>query len=272
MLTSYPPSRYITIAAMIWVVGYNFGLLGWLLSLCDPPHKFFYPQIAGNCKYSGVWKELSAWSALNVFTDFLIFALPLPLIYKLQMPLSQKIGVVLTLATALMVCAATIVNLIISVKIIKQESTEDPLQLWAIIEMNIGLICICLPAMKQLLTRGVPLFSKQYPDRVTYGSSRKRSEPNTDASKATTPGGVRRSLLDIDLDANSTTDIRLTHELTEFDERDASISNNTGNEHDRKVYKNEIQDNNVGEPSIKTKDSFDRGLGPYVHAQWMLAK
>lgn len=47
-------TRFITIGAMVWVVGYNFGLLGWLLSLCDPPHKFFYPQVAGNCKYSGV--------------------------------------------------------------------------------------------------------------------------------------------------------------------------------------------------------------------------
>ena len=69
-------TRLITIGAMVWVVGYNFGLLGWLLGICDPPYKFFHVHAAGNCKYSGVWKELSAWSAMNVFTDFLIFILP----------------------------------------------------------------------------------------------------------------------------------------------------------------------------------------------------
>ena len=214
---------------MIWVVGYNFGLLGWLLGICDPPYKFFHPHAAGNCKYSGVWKELSAWSAMNVFTDFLIFFLPLPMILRLQMPMAQKIGVILTLGTGLMVCAATIVNLVISVKIIRQESTEDPLQLWAIIEMNVGLLVICLPAMKQLLSRSVPQLSYRF---GSYGSSGKRKSSKGQASGDRTPGGRSRSWVrqgKYDTDTGSLSDERLTHELKQLAAQHEVMPESRGN-------------------------------------------
>ena len=215
-------TRYVSIGAMIWVVGYNCGLLGWLLGLCDPPKKFFYPHAPGHCLYPSVWKELSTWSALNVFTDFLIFVIPLPMVLKLQMPLSQKLGVVFTLATALMVCAATIVNMVISVRIIRQQSTEDPLQLWAIIEMNLGLICICLPALKQLLSRSVPLLSKSFGSSKSYsgysGSGRRK---NSHIVGNMTPGDRKRRETDV-----STANIELTYEMKELDEH-GSMADNT---------------------------------------------
>ena len=61
---------------MTWVVEYNCELLGWLLGLCNPPKKFFYPSEPGHCAYHSVRKELSAWIAMNVFTDFPIFIIP----------------------------------------------------------------------------------------------------------------------------------------------------------------------------------------------------
>jgi hypothetical protein len=120
-----------------------------------------------------------------------------------------------------MVCAATIVNMVIRIKIIVQKSTEDPLQLWAIIEMNVGLICVCLPATKQLLARSVPFSSKKYGIGGIYGSSiRKKSVPNGDI---VTPGGRKRSIFDREADAESTTSIRLTHEMKQFDEQNESM-------------------------------------------------
>lgn len=260
-------TRYMTIFAIVWVVGYNFGLLGWLLGLCDPVQKFFYPQIAGNCKYSGVWKELSTWSAMNVFTDFLIFVLPLPLVWQLHMSLSQKIGVVLTLATGLMVCAATIVNLVISVKIIYQKSTEDPLQLWAIIEMNIGLICVCLPAMKQLLSRSIPFFSKRYGSGGSSGgSTRKKSVPN-DGLGNMTPAGRRRSIFDPEADADSTANVRLTHEMKQFNERNEKLPDESTNRYN---HAHGYQSADMGERpgyDARAKDSIDMGMSTFVHAQ-----
>ena len=85
-------TRMVVYLTMIFVIGYNFGLIGWLLSICDPVSKFFHYKQPGNCKLSGVWKELTGWSAINIFADFLIFILPLPMIFTLHMPLSQKIG------------------------------------------------------------------------------------------------------------------------------------------------------------------------------------
>lgn len=262
-------TRYITIGAMVWVVVYNFGLLGWLLSLCDPLHKFFYPQTAGKCKYSSVWKELSVWSAMNVFTDFLIFVLPLPLVYQLQMPSSQKFGVVLTLGTGLMVCAATIVNMIISIKIIKQKSTEDPLRLWAISEMNVGLICVCLPALKQLLARSVSFLSKKYWSGGSYASSRKKSMPNRDDFGNVTPGLRKRSTFDTEVDAQSTSNIRLTHEMKQYDEQNESMPDESVNGNNFGMPDHGFQFADVGErPTFgRQRKSTDIGLNTFVHAQ-----
>ena len=217
-------TRYASIGAMIWVVGYNCGLLGWLLSLCNPPRKFFYPHTPGHCLYPSVWKELSTWSALNVFTDFLIFVIPLPMVLRLQMPLSQKIGVVFTLATALMVCAATIVNMVISVRIIRQQSTEDPLQLWAIIEMNIGLICICLPALKQLLSRSVPVLSRSFGISKSYGSLGRRKSSHGQVIGNMTPRDRKRRETDV-----STANVELTYEMKHFDAHHRPVTEDSRN-------------------------------------------
>ncbi|MCJ1460778.1 hypothetical protein MMC28_011160 [Mycoblastus sanguinarius] len=212
-------TSYVVIGTMVWVVCYNFGLLSWLLGLCNPTHKFFYADAAGSCKYGDVWKELSAWSGLNVFTDFLIFFLPLPMVWQLQMPLSQKLGVVFTLATGLMVCVATIVNMVISIKIIRQQSTEDPLQLWAIIEMNIGLVCVCLPAMKQLLSRSIPFLSRSFGSGKSYESGGKGSASNGQSSGNRTPGRRATRVLNTETDGESASNIRLTHEMKQFEEQ-----------------------------------------------------
>ncbi len=63
---------------------------------------------------------------MNIFMDIFVFFLPLAMILKLQMPLSQKVGTVSILATRLMVCAGTIVNMGMTIKIVRQRSTEDP--------------------------------------------------------------------------------------------------------------------------------------------------
>ena len=110
------------------------------------------------------------------------------MVLKLQMPLSQEISVVFTLATALMVCAVTIVNMVISVKIIRQQSTEDSLQLWAIIEMNVGLICICLPAQRQLLSRSIPFISKSFGSSRSYGSAGERKGSSGQEMRNIMPG------------------------------------------------------------------------------------
>ena len=205
-------TRWVVIGSMVWVVGYNFGLLGWLLGICDPTSKLFHLEQPGNCRYSGLWKELSAWSAINVFTDFLIFFTPLPMIWQLQFALSQKIATVITLATGLMVCAATTVNLVISIKIIRQESTEDPLQLWAIIEMNIGMIVVCLPAMKQLFFRALKSRSKA------------SSAKGMDASDESKSGRLGRRLGGSnDPDLESTSNIILTQEMKQVEEQNTRL-------------------------------------------------
>jgi len=158
----------------------------------------------------------------------------------------SEIDVVLPLATGLMVCAATIVNMVIRIKIVAQKSTEDPLQLWAIIEMNVGLICVCLPAMEQLLARSIPFFSKKYGNGGSYGSSmRKKSVPNGDI---VTPGGRKRSIFDREADAESTTSIRLTHEMKQFDEQNESMPDDSaanGNNYGMPEYVSHFTD--IGE-------------------------
>ena len=113
---------------------------------------------------------------MNVFTDVVLFFLPLPMAYSLNMPLKQKIAFTWVLTTGLFCCIASVVCFVISLRIIRQQSTEDVLQLWAIIECNIAIICICLPAMRQLIARKFGLETSKLSPGATpnNGSSKHR--------------------------------------------------------------------------------------------------
>ncbi|KAI4191799.1 MAG: hypothetical protein LQ348_003424 [Seirophora lacunosa] len=86
---------------------------------------------------------------VSLITDAIIFALPIPLIWQLQTSWNRKLRIYSVFAGGTLACAAIIARCIV---LTTAEGKVDMIivtkvGLWAVAEVNIGLICACLPVL-----------------------------------------------------------------------------------------------------------------------------
>ncbi|GAB7364610.1 hypothetical protein MBLNU230_g5414t2 [Neophaeotheca triangularis] len=109
-------------------------------------------------------------AALNIVFDFLVFALPIPQVWKLQLNMRAKVAVSLTFLVGLF---ATICSIVRLQYLVKWGHSENPswdyvdLTIWSLVEGNAVVICACMPPMANL-------FKKFFAQATTYFSSRSK--------------------------------------------------------------------------------------------------
>lgn len=91
----------------------------------------------------------------NVIVDFILVLMPLPYVWRLHASLYQRMIIAGMLTLGLFICIVSIVRLTIVMAI---ESTDNNVtynlgdfMLWSTVEINIGLVCACLPSMRHIL-------------------------------------------------------------------------------------------------------------------------
>ncbi|KAL8809527.1 MAG: hypothetical protein Q9200_003330 [Gallowayella weberi] len=111
-----------------------------------------------------------ASSVLNLTSDVYLFGLPIPMIWALHLPIRKRLGVMTIFATGSLACAGSLAGLVIRGK---YEGNTDfayytnllTITRWAkyflpqfaaVIELNIGLICACMPASAAILRKIPP--------------------------------------------------------------------------------------------------------------------
>ncbi|KAI1138865.1 hypothetical protein F5Y05DRAFT_352879 [Hypoxylon sp. FL0543] len=98
-------------------------------------------------------------STLNTAADLLIFAIPVPLIRRLQIARKQQIALTGVFTVGAVVCGASVMRL---VSIYELGSTDDPsvsgirLGLWSGVESNLAITCACLPTLRPVIARVFP--------------------------------------------------------------------------------------------------------------------
>lgn len=91
----------------------------------------------------------------NAITDFILVLMPIPYVWRLKIPLQQRLILVGMFLLGLFICIVSIFRLTIIMAI----GVGDPnvtynlkdFMLWSIVEINIGLVCSCLPSMRHML-------------------------------------------------------------------------------------------------------------------------
>ena len=150
---------------------------------CSPVEKFWKPALKGSC--IGRMIPMMTLSVANAVIDVVILLIPLRVVLPLQMPARQKASLVLLFATGGLwvfllsqtplclfrsvandlfsnlcsVCAATIQRTVILPGLLraKDYTWEVPPQMvWGFIEINAGLICASVPALRPLFVRYLP--------------------------------------------------------------------------------------------------------------------
>ncbi|CAH0052422.1 unnamed protein product [Clonostachys solani] len=93
----------------------------------------------------------------TIVTDLAMVLLPIPYVWRLKMPKPQKIALAGILMIGLFVTIVSVVRLWSLVRV----NLEDPdvtwnavdAALWTIVEVNISILCACLPFVKPILTK-----------------------------------------------------------------------------------------------------------------------
>ncbi|KAK6517555.1 hypothetical protein TWF281_004205 [Arthrobotrys megalospora] len=124
---------------------------------CVPVEAFWTGDPTAKCiPREALW---FANAGINIFTDFSIAILPLPVIIKLNMPKSQKIPLMMIFALGFFICIVSILRLrflILLSKSMDPTWDQPATAYWSAIEMNISIVCACLPALKPLVSLIAP--------------------------------------------------------------------------------------------------------------------
>ncbi|KAF2826496.1 hypothetical protein CC86DRAFT_351203 [Ophiobolus disseminans] len=122
-------------------------------------------------------KEQTVWFAnasINIFTDLMVATLPVKPLWGLQIPKRQKIALVGILTIGWFVCVVSILRL--NALVVFTSHPEDPVYYsaatayWSAIEINLGIVCASLPALKPLVVKIIPGFSTRHSSRG-YGTA-----------------------------------------------------------------------------------------------------
>lgn len=114
--------------------------------------------------------ELAVWvtnAGVNIAEDLVIFAMPLVVVRSLQIPKSQKKGLVFMFALGASVTLVSVVRLYSLDDIANSNDVSfDNIAhvTLSAVEVNVGIICACLPAMRPLLARSMPQYFSAAPE------------------------------------------------------------------------------------------------------------
>ncbi|KAI9827434.1 MAG: hypothetical protein M1832_004783 [Thelocarpon impressellum] len=155
-----------------------------IFASCKPLAKLWDLSITdGKCNDQN--KQNLGSGYMNVFTDVLIFLLPLPRVYLLKLPQRQKAALMGVFALGAFVCAVSIVRLVEVYPLLKDPDPSwkvvSPL-IWSILELDVGIICACLVVYRPFLRRYAPPFLA-WSEKTMYTASTGPSKESASKNK-----------------------------------------------------------------------------------------
>lgn len=165
---------------------------------------------------------------VNIVTDLALLILPIPILTGLRLPKKQKIILIVTFSAGIFIAVVDVVRIaylqsaaLDRLTVVNTdtdnggqtqrivESTDFPWYaslsfMWSAIEVNVGIICACVPSLKPLFLRFAPSFIKDANDDPTPVSSMDAEEKrntilpttSTDINVLTHPAAFRRPAIE----------------------------------------------------------------------------
>ncbi|KAL4960764.1 uncharacterized protein BDV14DRAFT_211525 [Aspergillus stella-maris] len=148
--------RIFLIILLILVVASGLYMVLGTLLICVPVQAFWYQQYEHCVSRPLVW---CLTAAMQIVSDLVIVAAPMPQLISLRVPPRQKICLMAIFALGLFVCATGVARLHSLVMLIKSEDRSRHngfVTTWSFVESNVALVCASLPTFRQLIIRAFP--------------------------------------------------------------------------------------------------------------------
>ncbi|KAF3904917.1 hypothetical protein ABW20_dc0108629 [Dactylellina cionopaga] len=98
-----------------------------------------------------------ATGAVNILTDVMIWLIPLPLVWRLQLYPRERTLAIITFGLGAIAWVASIVRLVtVSARLQYTTGSTTPINAWAMVELNLALICSSAPALRALIIKHAP--------------------------------------------------------------------------------------------------------------------
>ncbi|KAH7254570.1 hypothetical protein B0J15DRAFT_558819 [Fusarium solani] len=114
---------------------------------CNPVDKAWTPSKKGHCLDLRSFYYTSF--GIKLVTDIVLFAQPIPMVWRMQLSRTKKIGVVLMLSLGLFVCVISIVR-VTYISVLNTDVTRAIVSslLWSEVEVSALVLCACIPSLR----------------------------------------------------------------------------------------------------------------------------
>ncbi|KAG2416238.1 hypothetical protein HFD88_007431 [Aspergillus terreus] len=151
--------RKLTYAIMIFVAVYS--LLSILLFTigCIPVRAMWDVTLMDQAKCIDQLSFVYANAAFNIFSDLATLILPIKICWTLQASMRQRVLLLVLFVMGSFACVVAIVRIVTMVPFMGSNDFtwyKVTLAKWCMVEINVGIICACLPTMRPLLMKSFP--------------------------------------------------------------------------------------------------------------------
>ncbi|KAM5449463.1 hypothetical protein MaudCBS49596_004944 [Microsporum audouinii] len=139
------------------VVVWGTGFMIPLLVVCKPLSNYWKDPLRRNCIDNNT--RIISGSVPHIVTDIIIWAIPIPTLYRMYLPRREKVVLILIMSFGLVACVAAVIRL--GYTYVYFYITYDytwvgyNLWIWLNIETNLAVICASLPTLRPLARKYV---------------------------------------------------------------------------------------------------------------------
>ncbi|PTU23602.1 hypothetical protein P175DRAFT_0500166 [Aspergillus ochraceoroseus IBT 24754] len=204
ILGTLPTFRVISNWLIVFITLWAVAALLVNIFQCNPVQFYYDKSLHGHCM-KGQTVFFITMGSIALVEDVVILALPVPVIWGLQIAVRQKIAVTLVFSLGGLVCIFSLMRLIEFRNFILTDlaSSSAKESIWTILELDVAIICGCLPIMKPLIQG---LLGK-----VKSSASRGRSHPSSATKlyfQSTTPQSDGFLKMADGIEGSKTTEVR----------------------------------------------------------------
>ncbi|KAH8808753.1 phosphatidylserine decarboxylase [Xylogone sp. PMI_703] len=140
---------------IVFLVAFTLACVGTLIFSCVPVDANWdsTKKPTAKCFSNNTYTAIGLFnSCVNIVTDVVFALLPVPIVWNLQVNLRTRITLIGILGLGFFACACSIVKAVLQSRFLQTPdwTWSDSYFVWNAVELNIGIIAACLPALRPL--------------------------------------------------------------------------------------------------------------------------